>query len=148
MTGEVKLFAGSILPAGHLWCDGSAVSRTAYAALFAAIGTSYGAGDGSTTFNVPRFNERIPMGVSAPGSGGGYNLGTTDGAAEHAIGVENLPPHSHDFYAGNVAQYIGNNWVAGGRDAPYGAITTGQTGGGLPLATLPPVLCVNFVIEA
>lgn len=52
-SGTLRSTAASSLPSGWLWCDGSAVSRTAYADLFAAIGTTYGAGDGSTTFNLP-----------------------------------------------------------------------------------------------
>jgi microcystin-dependent protein len=52
-AGDIILFGGTALPAGYLFCDGSAVSRTSYANLFAAIGTAWGAGDGSTTFNIP-----------------------------------------------------------------------------------------------
>lgn len=52
-VGFIKPFAGNTVPDGYLYCDGSAVSRTTYSELFAAIGTIYGAGDGSTTFNVP-----------------------------------------------------------------------------------------------
>lgn len=55
-SGLIVAFAGSTAPAGWLICDGSAVSRTTYADLFAAIGTTYGAGDGSTTFNLPDFS--------------------------------------------------------------------------------------------
>jgi microcystin-dependent protein len=55
-------FAGGTLPAGYLWCDGSAVSRTTYSALFAAIGTAHGTGDGSTTFNVPDLRGRFLRG--------------------------------------------------------------------------------------
>lgn len=58
--GIVLPFAGSTAPSGWLFCDGSAVSRTTYAKLFAAIGTTYGTGDGSTTFNLPNLIDRIP----------------------------------------------------------------------------------------
>lgn len=63
LTGMVMAFAGSRPPAGWLMCDGSAVSRTTYAVLFAAIGTMYGAGDGSTTFNLPNLIGRVPLGM-------------------------------------------------------------------------------------
>lgn len=60
-TGMVSPYAGSVAPAGWLICDGSAISRTTYSALFAVIGTTYGAGDGSTTFNIPDYsNAKIP----------------------------------------------------------------------------------------
>ncbi|MBO7344489.1 MAG: tail fiber protein [Clostridia bacterium] len=62
--GMIKPFAGTTVPTGYLLCDGSAVSRTTYADLFAAIGTTYGSGDGSTTFNIPNawsvFRTAIP----------------------------------------------------------------------------------------
>jgi microcystin-dependent protein len=53
LTGVIKMFGGSILPTGYLFCDGSAKSRVTYAALFGIIGTTFGNGDGSTTFNMP-----------------------------------------------------------------------------------------------
>src|SRR3954447_9235482 len=58
-TGAILVFASSSIPSGFLVCDGSAVSRTTYAALFAVIGTTYGAGNGSTTFNVPDLRDRL-----------------------------------------------------------------------------------------
>lgn len=68
--GMIKPFAGTTVPTGYLLCDGSAVSRTTYANLFAAIGTTYGSGDGSTTFNIPNktpertvIAEQSPQGV-------------------------------------------------------------------------------------
>lgn len=64
-VGTLLPFAGTAAPSGFLLCDGSAVSRSTYADLFAAIGTSWGAGNGSTTFNLPDMRERVPMGRSA-----------------------------------------------------------------------------------
>lgn len=75
--GMVVAWAGTTIPYGFLGCDGSAVSRTDYADLFAAIGTAFGVGDGSTTFNLPDFRKRAPY-----GSGTGYARGASDGAAE------------------------------------------------------------------
>lgn len=57
-TGTILPYAGSTAPSGYLLCDGSAVSRTTYAALFAVIGTTYGEGDGNSTFNLPKILER------------------------------------------------------------------------------------------
>ena len=67
-SGMMAPFAGSSAPAGWLLCDGSAVSRTTYAALFATVGTTWGAGDGSTTFNIPNMLGRVPVGAGAAGS--------------------------------------------------------------------------------
>jgi hypothetical protein len=68
-TGTVIWFAGSTAPEGYLLCNGSAVSRTTYADLFAVIGTTYGAGDGSTTFNLPQLSDgRFIRGESLAGN--------------------------------------------------------------------------------
>jgi phage-related tail fiber protein len=64
-TGAVLVFAGASAPGGFLLCDGSPVSRTTYAALFAAIGSAHGSGDGSTTFNLPDYRGRFIRGVDS-----------------------------------------------------------------------------------
>lgn len=61
--GTVKMYAGSTSPAGYLICDGSAISRTTYSNLFDIIGTTYGTGDGSTTFNIPNLKGRTVVGL-------------------------------------------------------------------------------------
>ena len=66
--GVVQAFAGSTTPQGWLLCDGSAISRTDYANLFAVIGTSYGAGDGSTTFNLPNLVDKFIEGSATAGT--------------------------------------------------------------------------------
>ena len=66
-VGSIIPYAGTTIPAGYLLCDGSAISRTTYSALFASIGTTYGAGDGNSTFNLPNTNERY-----LKGNNGGY----------------------------------------------------------------------------
>ena len=68
-AGTMQMFAGNTIPAGWLLCDGSAVSRADYAKLFSAIGTTWGAGDGSTTFNLPNSIGRFAEGA---GNAGGY----------------------------------------------------------------------------
>ena len=90
-AGIVLPFAGSVAPQGYLLCDGSAVSRSEYADLFAAIGTVYGAGDGSTTFNVPDLSGRVIIGVSES-----HVLGSTGGEASHVLTDSELPAHVHE----------------------------------------------------
>lgn len=58
-VGSIIPYAGTTIPAGYLLCDGSAISRTTYSALFASIGTTYGAGDGNSTFNIPNLIEKF-----------------------------------------------------------------------------------------
>lgn len=78
-AGAVLQYGGSSAPAGWLLCDGSAVSRSTFATLFAAIGTSYGAGDGSTTFNIPNTHGRMPVGKGSHADVD--NLGDADAEA-------------------------------------------------------------------
>ena len=70
--GDYKMIAGNTIPDGWLLCNGAAVSRTTYAELFAAIGTRYGSGNGSTTFNLPNFNGRHVLGTTNTGNLGSY----------------------------------------------------------------------------
>ena len=70
-AGEIRKWSGSIasIPSGWLHCDGAAVSRNTYVDLFALIGTQYGVGDGSTTFNLPNFDDKFPVGAKQDSSG-------------------------------------------------------------------------------
>jgi|TARA_A100001391_G_C5044528_1_gene271775 microcystin-dependent protein len=83
-VGTIKPWGKATAPAGYLLCDGSAVSRTTYADLFAVISTTYGAGDSSTTFNVPDLQGKFPQGKS-----GTTNLATTGGANTVTVSVTN-----------------------------------------------------------
>lgn len=89
--GVINMFGGSQAPSGSLLCNGAAYSRAAYPALFAVIGTTYGAGDGANTFNVPNLQGRVPV-----GAGTGYGLGATGGAATVALTEAQMPSHSHN----------------------------------------------------
>lgn len=83
-------FAGTVAPQGCLLCDGSAVSRTTYADLFSVIGTIYGAGDGSTTFNIPDLSGKVVLGVS-----NSHSLGSTGGSETVTLTSDQLPSHVH-----------------------------------------------------
>lgn len=95
-TGTMDIWLGATAPAGAVLADGSAYSRTgATANLFAVCGTTYGAGDGSTTFNVPDMRGRVPVGM---GQGTGLTnrvLGATGGEEAHALTVGELAIHQH-----------------------------------------------------
>lgn len=89
-VGSLQMFASGSGKTGWLLCNGAAVSRSTYANLFLEIGTTYGTGDGSTTFNLPDFRGRYPMGVAA--SGTGNVIGTKFGSINH---THTGPSHSH-----------------------------------------------------
>lgn len=87
-VGTVQMFAGNTIPAGWLLCDGSAVSRTDYAKLFSAIGTTWGAGDGSTTFNLPNSIGRFAEGAATSGSYKSAGLPNITGDMGNMLGIE------------------------------------------------------------
>jgi microcystin-dependent protein/phage baseplate assembly protein W len=94
-TGTVLDFAGVIAPSGFLIADGSAVDRILFAGLFAVIGTAFGAGDGSTTFNLPDCRGRAAVGA---GQGGGLTdriLAAAGGEESHPLTIAELASHTH-----------------------------------------------------
>ena len=102
-VGMVMLYADEYLPASapFLWCNGAAVSRTTYANLFNVIGTTYGSGDGSTTFNVPDTRGRT---IINQGTGSGLTertIGQTGGSERHVLTLDQLPPHGHGLARGS-----------------------------------------------
>lgn len=106
-AGAISAYGGGTAPSGYLRCDGAAVSRSAYSALFSAIGTQWGAGDGSTTFNLPNLIGRFLQGALTPGTYGGstqHNHGTTAiGTAGGAVIADALyrdhrPPYADVLY--------------------------------------------------
>lgn len=88
IVGTIKGYNGATPPSGWLFCDGSAVSRTTYADLFAVIGTNYGAGDGTTTFNLPNW-QSVVSDVTIPSTitvcGNGKTLGLTNGGTWYGV---------------------------------------------------------------
>jgi microcystin-dependent protein len=103
-TGTILPWSTITPPSGFLECDGTAVSRSTYAALFAVIGTTYGIGDGSTTFNVPNLTDNVAVGKSnnkALGTTGGANTVTPTGnvagsTANATLSTAQLASHSHN----------------------------------------------------
>lgn len=101
--GGLIPYAGTAAPTGWLLCDGSQVSRVTYQSLFELIGTTYGAGDGSTTFNVPDLQQRFPLGKAAAGTGA--LLGATGGAIDH---THTGGSHSHTISSGGSHSHTVN----------------------------------------
>jgi microcystin-dependent protein len=140
-VGSMMMWGGTTatMPSSYLACDGAAVSRTNYADLFTAIGTSWGAGDGSTTFNLPNWVDFFPMGGLSPNIQGGFADAAvvahthTQPAHTHTMAHTHTIAHTHSI-AHDHAQFntgsssvttSGNIWInntSGGADIP------GQTG--------------------
>ena len=170
-------YYGGAVPSGWLLCSGVAVSRTTYAALFAAIGTTYGVGDGSTTFNLPDERGRVSVGkddmggtaanrITTGGSGiNGTTLGASGGAETHVLSSAEMPvhnhgvnetPHSHTYNYENAAGVAGgsgatvsayNAVTATATTAVSTGITIQNTGGGGAHTNVQPLLVVNKIIK-
>ncbi len=154
-TGSVISYAGSTAPQGWLMCNGAAVSRTIYADLFAMIGTTYGVGDGSTTFNIPDLR-----GVFVRGAGASGKLTNANGAAfSGTLGTyqnDEFQGHWHTLINGANGGSSYNEWVEAGRgnsgkntDAYAGAaIVDGANGTPRTGAeTNPANLSLNYIIK-
>ena len=146
-VGGYIMYAGQTVPDGWLWCNGQAVNRTTYAALFAAIGTIYGIGDGSTTFNVPNFGDRVPRGTNTFAS-----VGQTGGADSVTLTTANLAAHSHTFDLeadGSPNQGFEYATREAGRTNPElpGGGTTEDTGSSTPFDIVPSHVKSLFIIR-
>jgi microcystin-dependent protein len=91
--GIISQFAGATAPPGYLLCDGAAVSRTTFSSLFTTIGTAYGTGNGTTTFNLPNLQNRIPVGKGPDAEFD--TLGETGGEKAVTLTSSQIPAHSH-----------------------------------------------------
>lgn len=141
-AGFILPLATNVVPDGFLLCDGKAYSRADYAELFSAIGTTYGSGDGSATFNVPNLQTRVPV-----GAGPGYALGKTGGAATHTLTIDEMPEHRHGITT-VASQKKGagpqpESWDDG--DSAR-TIYTDYVGGGAAHNNMQPYTVVNYVI--
>jgi microcystin-dependent protein len=127
-TATIVPWSSSSVPSGFLECNGAAVSRSTYSALFAIVGTTYGAGDGASTFNLPDLQDNVAVGKSgtkALASTGGANTvassGTVGGTTANAtLSEAQLASHSHTGGASSTNTFSGN--------PNPGGVTTGNTG--------------------
>jgi len=153
ITGSIQMWPTASAPTGYLLCDGTAVSRTTYATLFALFGTTFGTGDGSTTFNLPNYTNRMPYGTT---------IGSTGGSADailvshtHAATVTD-PGHHHlgsvyNYYSattGGGGYVSGINQSTATTDSTTGITVANATAGVSGTnANLPPYLGINFIIK-
>ena len=161
-SGTVLPYAGSVLPGNpndYLFCNGAAVSRSTYSTLFTAIGTTYGVGDGSTTFNLPDLRGRVIAGQDNMGGTSANTLtdaqadqlGGTLGAEDHTLTVNEMPSHSH----GGIEPAGGTGTNTNGFDVDSPASGNGtvqekfttNTGGGAAHNNVQPTIILNYIIK-
>ena len=154
--GTVSGFAGSTAPSGWQLCYGQAISRTQYAGLFAVTSTTYGSGDGSTTFNVPDLRGRVVAGLDNMGGtdaarlSTANTLGTTTGTETITLTTAQMPSHNHTLPDNHPYA------APGPSDYKYSVITSTQnglaqassTGGGGAHNNMQPTMTINYIIKA
>ena len=154
-TGALVPYVGATAPdAQFLLCDGAAVSRSTYADLFAVCSTTYGAGDGSTTFNLPDLRGRVPLGAGTGAQNGGSGSGVITGGTALTsrtrgafAGDERIATHSHpvtQFLLNAAGAAVG---YAGGPNGLGTATATNNNTGGGTGGNMPPFIVTNYLIK-
>lgn len=150
-SGAMMLWTTNTAPSNWLLCYGQAVNRTTYSDLFAVIGTTFGVGDGSTTFNLPDMRGRFPLGQDDMGgssanrvtSANADGIGLSDGAETHTLDTSELAAHTHSVRTkdtGGTQQSLSAN-------ASSGMTTSGSTGGDAAHDNMSPYLTLNYIIK-
>lgn len=145
-AGFIYPMATETVPDGFLLCDGSEYARVEYPELFDAIGTIYGEGDGSSTFNVPDLVTRVPV-----GAGENYALGDVGGEETHTLTVDEMPSHFHD---NTLITGINLGWNRKYADGSTHGVDTGGShslytsfsGNDQPHNNMQPYTVVNYII--
>src|SRR3989344_35415 len=166
LTGVIKIYAGTTAPIGYLIANGSEVSRTTYADLYNIIGTTYGVGDGSTTFNLPNLTGRVVVGKSVDTEFD--NLGETGGEKNHTLTINEMPSHAHNVtdpgHIHNINQLRSstsgsqttNILLSTDTSSTLGTYNTNSTTTGITIGTngtgnsfnnLQPYIVINYIIK-
>lgn len=148
-VGSILSWAGASAPAGvWLECNGQNVSRTLYAALFEAVGTAWGVGDGATTFTLPDLRGR---GLIGKGQGSGLTnraLAAKGGEETHALSAGEMPGHSHNVFGCGPSLTGGGNIAATEGSSLIATNSTSSFGGGSSHNNMAPFAVASFYMKA
>ena len=159
-VGSMQAFAGSSAPTGWLLCNGTTASRTTYSNLYSVIGTTYGVGDGSTTFGLPDMRGRVPMGAGTGNQQGGTGSGVITGGTSLAArtagqfgGDERMMTHNHLGGMGTTVGApttgaMGTRIIASSTTTYENNSTVVQAAGTGASENMPPFVVLNYVIKA
>ena len=145
--GTILDFGGPTPPAGWLECDGSTVSKTTYAALYAAIGDAYAVGGEPTgQFRLPNSKGRVRIGKGTSDEGTTFVRGAKDGEETHTLSVDEMPLHSHQYMASTVES--GPDLACGSDYGPCSwGDSTDEVGGDAPHNNMQPYTVVVSIIK-
>ncbi len=149
LIGEIKIWSSRTVPDGFLLCDGAAVSRSLYSGLFAIIGATYGAGDGSSTFNLPNLQDVVPMGLDMEGGtlGARDTLGAS-GSHTHTVGtLTTTPVTASSTGEGTGSGSVGKvtDW-AGSKSHSHAVTGATAPASAASSANVPPNIRLPFII--
>jgi microcystin-dependent protein len=172
--GEIKMVGFNFAPRGYAFCSGQTMSIAQNTALFALLGTTYG-GNGQSTFALPNLQGRVPIHAGQSPGTSNYVLGQSGGVESVTLNTSNLPAHHHTLSNANAKLGVGAYDGAGNQASPAGHVpaiestgtslnysdqasnassslaygtgaATDLTGSNIPVSTVPPYTCVNFII--
>ncbi len=145
--GGIVIWSGAVAspPDGFILCDGTAISRTDFATLFSIVGTTFGNGDGSTTFNIPNLRDKFIV-----GAGSSYAVGATGGSNEVTLTIAQIPSHDHPIQIRTGKDDDNFSFNQGfSSDAPNdgGTFDSNNTGGGQSHENRPPYVALGYIIR-
>lgn len=156
-TGSILIWSSDIVPSGFIACNGAAISRKDFSNLFNIIGTTFGSGNGLTTFNVPDMRGRVPLckddingAANRVTATEADNIGQGAGEENHTLTISELAAHTHvEKGAANSGGFTRRVDILDTNDADSPTeSTTGSTGGGAPHNNMQPYLTVYYIIKS
>lgn len=151
-SGTILATGRSTAPTGYLLCNGGTANRTTHATLFTAIGTTYGAGDGSTTFGLPDLRGRVPVGEDGSAARLTANdaLGQSGGEEKHTLTTGEMPSHTHRIFQASGAGGVNSTsqiYAPPNGVASVTGLDTQSAGGGGSHNNMQPFQVVNYMIK-